>query len=284
MKKFLAALLALLMLFTSGCSQGSPDYTLGMTFLKIGKADAIVITVLDPVSQTKECVLVDTGEEEDGQEVLEYLSANGIDEITYLIITHFDKDHVGGADQIIENVAVEKILVPDYEGSLVDYSEFVDAADASGVERTIVKEKMEWQIGEVSFQITPVDDMEGYLKNTSNKEVDNDLSLITRIEHGKNSFLLAGDIEKKRIREELQKGLEPCTLLKVPHHGVFNSEMETLIQATEPRYAVITCSKKNPASEEVLNLLRQYHVTTYLTQKGNIYCQSNGEKLQIKQE
>ena len=40
------------------------------------------------------------------------IRARGIERLDLLIITHFDKDHVGGADKILENIEVARVLEP----------------------------------------------------------------------------------------------------------------------------------------------------------------------------
>ena len=79
--------------------------------LKVGKADAIVLFC------GGETMVIDCGEEEDGQEVLAYLQAEGVSEIDVLMITHFDKDHVGGADTVMNGISVSRVLLPAYTGS-----------------------------------------------------------------------------------------------------------------------------------------------------------------------
>ena len=66
--------------------------TLEVCFLKVGKADAIVLMCRD------ETMVIDCGEEDDGREVLACLKSRGVKEVDVLVITHFDKDHVGGAE------------------------------------------------------------------------------------------------------------------------------------------------------------------------------------------
>ena len=43
------------------------------------------------------CVVIDTGEEEDAPHILELLKDNKVEKINCLILTHPDKDHIGGA-------------------------------------------------------------------------------------------------------------------------------------------------------------------------------------------
>ncbi|MDO4555742.1 MAG: MBL fold metallo-hydrolase, partial [Lachnospiraceae bacterium] len=63
---------------------------LTVTILKVGKADAIMIQTEDKV------MMIDTGEEDDKDKLAIFLKQENISKVDYLIITHFDKDHVGG--------------------------------------------------------------------------------------------------------------------------------------------------------------------------------------------
>ena len=72
-------------------------------FFELGKADAFLIY------NNKTTMLIDTGEKGDGKDILQYMENNGIEGIDYLFITHFDKDHVGGANKILGNTRVGQI-------------------------------------------------------------------------------------------------------------------------------------------------------------------------------
>ena len=48
--------------------------------------------------------MIDTGEAENAPRILEALKEKNVDHLDALIISHFDKDHVGGAAQILENI------------------------------------------------------------------------------------------------------------------------------------------------------------------------------------
>lgn len=67
---------------------------LKVTLFKVGKADAIV------VEKGNYTMVIDAGEEEDGEEIITYLENQGKDTVNDLVITHFDKDHVGGATHL----------------------------------------------------------------------------------------------------------------------------------------------------------------------------------------
>ena len=106
MKKLLFALLALCLAALSGCARA--DGVLRAAFLSAGAADAILI-------QTEHsAVLVDTGLKKNADELVAALREAGVERLDALVITHYDKDHVGGAPAVLENFAVETIYQPDY--------------------------------------------------------------------------------------------------------------------------------------------------------------------------
>ena len=66
-------------------------------------------------------MVIDTGEEDDGPDLVEFLQKRSIRELEALIITHYDKDHVGGADTLLEHIPVKKVYVPEYVGTGSEY-------------------------------------------------------------------------------------------------------------------------------------------------------------------
>lgn len=84
---------------------------LTVVILKVGKADAIILQTDDKV------MLIDTGETDDGEEIVHFLKSRGITSIECMIITHYDKDHVGGACEALGAFNVKRILLPNYEGT-----------------------------------------------------------------------------------------------------------------------------------------------------------------------
>lgn len=276
---FMAALL-------TGCASASANGTdannlLTTTVLKIGKADAIVIT------QGEHAMVIDCGEEEDGLEVIEFLAANGIDRLEALIITHYDKDHVGGADTVVETVDIDRVLVPDYDGTSTEYSDFETAIEAKGLTMERLTESVSFTLGDALVTVDPPLDYSVAAKIHTDPllEIDNNLSLITTIVHGNNRLLYMGDAEKARIKEFLTTDAAvDCDFLKVPHHGVYTTALNDLLDAVTPECAAINDSAKNPADDETLQLLKDKGVTTRQTQSGKITIVSDGDKVEIQQK
>ncbi|HBN56034.1 MAG TPA: hypothetical protein DD414_04605 [Lachnospiraceae bacterium] len=162
------------------------------TLLKVGKADAII------VQSDNYAMVIDAGEEEDGEEVTAFLNNQGITCVDTLIITHFDKDHVGGADTLVESVKVGRVLLPYYEGVSTEYLDFMKALKQTGLKPERLSKPLNFKIGEASVLVEPP---LSYQVDSSQAENDNNFSLITTITHGENVLLFTGDMEKQRIRK-----------------------------------------------------------------------------------
>lgn len=248
---------------------------LTVRFLKVGKADAIILQC------GQETMVLDTGEEDDGQELVEKLEQMDADRVDCLIITHFDSDHVGGADTLIQHMPVDRICIPAYEGDGEEYRDFLKAMEEAGVEADRLTEAVTLTLGNAEVLIEPP---ASYEMGDSDQEYDNDFSLITTVRHEGQVLVFMGDAEEKRIREWTGTGqAEDCDLIKIPHHGKYDAALESLIEVTRPEYAVITCSKKNPPEGKTLKLLKQQKAEVFLTRDGDITVTSGGKGLEISQ-
>ncbi len=273
-----ALALAVLLVSTVGCSAGRDSSSeqvppLTVRALKVGKADAILLQEGDHV------MVIDTGEEDDGAEVVENLTGRAVHRVDVLVITHFDKDHTGGADTLLESMPVDRILVPDYDGKGGQYREFLAAAEAAGITPERVNGQCTFSLG--SCEVL-VDGPDPSLTAGATGETDNDLSLITTVRHGQNVLLFMGDAESLRIRQWLKEGEVPdCDLLKVPHHGVYENALAELTEAVTPAYALICDSDKNPADSRTLELLKNCGAEVRETRFGDITVTSDGDSLSL---
>ena len=114
MKKTIAFLLILVLSLCSCTEKEIKVSDLQITALNVGKADCFVIT--SPEAN----IVVDTGEADTVGYVCDYLNKNNITQIDALIISHFDKDHVGGAAEIIESYDVKAVYTTYYESKQSD--------------------------------------------------------------------------------------------------------------------------------------------------------------------
>lgn len=273
---FLTVIIALTALPGCTIAPNSGMMPLEVNLLKVGKADAIILRC------GEEVMVIDTGEEDDGNEVVEFLKNQGIAKVDALIITHFDQDHVGGADTLIEEMDVEEIYVPAYPGSHTEYLDFMQAVESKNLSPTKLTEAVRFNLGDAQVLVEPSLSYEADPEILDN---DNNFSLITTVLHGENRLLFMGDAEKQRIRQWLDSSLPAhCDFLKVPHHGVYDTALQELFATLSPEYSVICSSKKNPADQKTVELLKTYGSQVFETKDGNITLISDGHSLELRQK
>ena len=222
-------------------------------------------------------MVIDAGEEEDGYEIVNFLESKGINKINKLIITHYDKDHVGGADTLLEFIDVEEIILPDYIGVGTEYLDFMKALENKEIEPTYLHENYIFNLGDATITVEPPS---SYEISKDNKEVDNDLSLITIVEHYDNRLVFLGDAEKLRLREWLNTASAiPCDFLKLPHHGVYNTELDNLVNQLNPKNVAICTSNKNVAETQTIQLLKSSGAKVAETKDGDIIVSSDGKNV-----
>ncbi len=74
-------------------------------FIDIGQGDASFI-ICDG-----KCMLIDAGDNDHGQVLVDYLNNIGVRRIDYVIGTHPDADHIGGLDDVIKNFKCRNIFL-----------------------------------------------------------------------------------------------------------------------------------------------------------------------------
>ena len=279
---FHALFLSLLLVFAAvlcGCQTQNTD-TLTLDFYKIGKADAIFLRGTDD-DGTPFSVLIDTGEADDAPEITEKLRAAGVNTLDYLILTHFDKDHIGGLPTLLSEIPAAHILMPDYVGSGTPY-DAMTALFADGTHPTqVLTTDTQFTCGNTHFSVSVPK------QKTYAKKQDNNASLVITVTHGKQILYFAGDAEQLRQEELISElsaaGITKTALLKVPHHGVYNDGIDAFLAACAPQNAIITCSDKNPPDPETLSCLHALDAKTFLTADGDIRVVCTEDSITVTQ-
>lgn len=251
---------------------------LTITALSVGKADALII------QSGEQVILMDTGEEDDGSYIEAELKRRGIEKVDLLLITHFDKDHVGSAAYLLEQMEIDCVYMPDYEGTRPEYAAFLEVLNRqTDTKSSRITKVQSLELGDMKLTIYPAENRSEIMDGSS--EYDNDFSLVTSLRFKNCSFLLTGDIEKTRIRQMLGTNVNwKHDWIKIPHHGNYQKALKELVDAVQPQYAVICCSQKEPAEEKTLELLQQKGVQVYDTVQRAVITQCDGTNIAIRQE
>lgn len=270
MKKFFPLILAAaLSLF--GCARAE----LSVTFYDVGKADAMLI--LTPDGQR---ILIDAGTDKEGKSLAKRFEKEEIDAIDVMIVTHFDKDHVGGADWILENVRVGRVIMPQYDKDSHQYEQFEAALKKSPktqVDRMQAGETLDVPLtGDVTLYLTAAH------KTDYGEDEENDFSLAARLRYGRTRFLFPGDAEEARQLELIEEGDLACDVLKAPHHGRMHDSTAAFLAAASPSILFVSDSDEEPAESSFLALAKQTGAQVYSARDGDLIVKSDGTRVFIQ--
>ena len=241
-------------------------------YIDVGQGDSELVCC------NGEYMLIDAGEPDASDAVLEYLDALGIDRLDYLVCTHGHSDHCGGLDAVVESLEVETVFTSPYADDSPSYEIFTDTVYDAGLELTVPVLGESYRLGEASFSfIGPLEDYDNL----------NDDSLVMRLEYGDTSFLFTGDMTSKAEKDLINDGADlRCDVLKVGHHGSSGSSCYQFLYEAQPGIGVISCEKGNSYGhphEETLSRLNDADVTVYRTDlEGSIVIFSDGMKVERK--
>lgn len=248
-----------------------PKGTLAVHYIDVGQGDSILI------GQDHHYMLIDAGENDQGQVVLKYLKSQGAETLEYVVGTHPHSDHIGGLDDVIENTTVENVILPKVMHDTKTYKDVLSAISDKGLKITPPVSVETFSLGDAKVTILA--------PNSSQYEEINDYSVVLKVEYGNNSFLFTGDAEKASELEmvELYGSKLHSEVLKVGHHGSTTSSSEEFISAVNPKYAIIQVGLNNDYNhphKEIIDRLSDTKI--YRTDlSGTIIAISDGNKINI---
>ena len=257
------AVLFLIMMFMlcafAGCikNAGNPS-GFSALFLNTGKSDCFIIR-MDGIT-----LMIDTGETDDWNKIITAFDSRDITRIDYLIITHFDKDHIGCAGSCIRNAGVGTVYAPRSSANSKEYRTLVQAMEDRGMDFSYVTENITINTQNGSVTI--------YAPLQDSYEDDNAYSLITDITYKGKSMLFTGDATKKRLAEFLSIAPEKeYEVIKLPHHGEYTKSLLTLLSKANAEYGIITCtSDMETVEDKTIACAEKYNVELLYTYNGDI--------------
>ncbi len=245
------------------------DGNLNVYFIDVGQADSILITNNDS------SMLIDAGNNEDGEDVVNFIKEKGITTLDYVVGTHPHEDHIGGLDDVINSdLEIGKVYMPEIETTTKTFEDVIDAISNKNLTITSPKKGDTFILGNASLEV---------MTDSILDEDNLNLSSITLyLKYGNNSFLFMGDAEADN---EETRDWPKVDLLKVGHHGSSTSSSEKFLNETKPTYSIIMAGEGNSyglPTEETLNKLQNIGSTIYRTDlNGTITVTSDGENIEI---
>lgn len=243
--------------------------TLGLRFVEeyntyyerhiyVGQAEATLI------SYKGKNYLVDTGgarfENNTAEKFLfPVLNQNYVKKLDAVFISHFDKDHAGNLEKIINNYKVDNIFF----SYLPEESEDLELLKKA-------KENSKLYLLDENDKINLNKDiaLEVLSKNLDNKNIEpNDKSLVFVLTYKNIKILFTGDISKN-VEQNIKRDID---ILKVAHHGSRTSTGEEFLLNTTPEVAIISAGVGNSFAYphiEVLDRLKEHGIKTYSTNES----------------
>lgn len=228
------------------------DDNLEIYYLDVGQADSILIRYLD------NNILIDAGNNEDGEKLVSYFKSLGINDFKYVIATHAHEDHIGGMDDIIKSFSIEHYLMPNAISTTKTFEDVLDSLEDKDVLVSIPDIDSKFNVDNLEFSVIYVGDDEKDLNNSS---------IVLRMIYKNTSYLFMGDATSKVEKEILEKDIK-SDVLKVGHHGSQYSSSAHFLKKVSPLYAIIQCGEGNSyghPKDVTLEKLHKIGATIYRT-------------------
>lgn len=240
-------------------------------YLNVGQGDSIFIELAEGKT-----MLIDAGEKEYGNDIVEYITSLGYNSIDYLVGTHPHSDHIGGMSFVVSNLDIEKVFMPEIMHDTASYEKLLTLIDEKDIPFEFISAG-----SKIADDIDVVWPENGY-----ETEDINELSAVIKLVYGDTSFLFTGDAGVET--EPLYKGDISADVLKLGHHGSSTSTSEEFLNRVSPKAAIISCGANNDYGhphKEIVKLLEKYDIPAYATYlSGNIVAFSDGKNIYFKCE
>ena len=287
-----------------------PKSGVEITCLDVGQGDCIYVRT-DSGSR----YLIDGGSTSKTRvgkyQITPFLKSKGVGSLDMVFVSHADKDHYSGIEELLENMDADRIRIKclvlpvtekradEQKGGATDRSEqaeegcrrLVQLAGERGIPVRYIQAGDKISSGRVEIEC--LNPKELFLTSGNESSIGgdkNEQSEVLYLTYRDFSALFTGDITgtgEKEMQKRLAKAAEgkTLTLLKVAHHGSMYSTDADFLEMTKPVLSVISCGSKNSYGhphEELLERLKESGTRIYNTaEDGAVTVWTDGRRVKV---
>jgi competence protein ComEC len=241
-----------------------------ITVLDVGQGDSILLQVPEGA------MLVDEGPPE--ANVAQQLRTLGVRRLAAVVLTHPQRDHIGGAEAVLRRIAVDRVLDPYLARSSI-YRRFALAEAAKhGVEVVETRAGDTFRLGRLHLRVLWPN------RPGTESEDPNRLPVVMLATYGQVDALLTADAETDVTAQLLSRHVE---ILKVAHHGSADAGLASELRELRPAVAVISCGRGNdyghPRPSTVAALRASPGLSLYRTDEdGRVVVETDGKRITVR--
>lgn len=214
-----------------------------ISFLDVNQGDSILI------KSNNKLFLIDTGggNKDYSNQLKTYINSLGFNKIDYLILTHGDSDHLGSANNLIEIININNIIL--------------NKGDFNHLEQEIINKCIKNNINyQNNINKINLNNINMHFINDKIYDNENDNSIVIYITCYNKKILLMGDASTLTEQDIINKyNLNNVDILKVGHHGSNTSTSKSLVNKVNPKISIISVGLNNRykhPNKEVLDTLK----------------------------
>jgi competence protein ComEC len=268
----LAAIVAGGWRLSSGPAARPPPNGLRITFLDVGQGDGALLQVPGGA------ILIDEGPPE--SDVAGKLRRLGVRSLSVIVLTHPQRDHVGGAATVLDHLRVGLVLDPRIPTGSSDERAALAAARRHHVQIAAARAGEAFRVGNLRLRVlwpdgpgSPGDDP-------------NQHAVVILASYGRVDALFTADAESD-VTAALH--IPPVEILKVAHHGSADDGLTRQLEQLRPRVAVISVGAHNdyghPSPSTIAALDEVPGLDLYRTDRdGAVTLESDGERFSVRTE
>ena len=231
-----------------------------ITFLDVGQGDCLI-------ADTSAGLIVSDGGSSSVDQIgryriLPYIKYLGYQKIKIAIISHMDKDHYSGIQELLAMDKIEYLGLPEIPKDEM-MTKIIKTANEHRTKIFYLSRGRKIVTKDASLEV---------LHPAKNSRLEkNAASLVLQGKVLGYKILLTGDVEKEGEEQLLSEGLQHAELLKAAHHGSKNSTSSEFLQKVMPDKTIISCGQNNryghPHSE-MIHRLKTYQTKILRTDKS----------------